>query len=176
MKIKHPLLTTVATALLAVCASNAAYASGSDDYISLNLGEYNALRNNQQAFQYGGEYRFAEWGYGVRPILGAFGDTKGAAYGYGGLNWDVALIPNQLYIVPNFAVGAYHEGAGKDLGGVLEFRSGIELDYQFQNQHQLGIALNHLSNASIYSHNPGEESIIVTYSVPVSQVRTLLHF
>ena len=148
-------------------------AAGTDDYFSVNLGEYNALRSDQQAFQYGAEYRFAEWGYGVRPIIGGFGTSKGGAYGYGGINWDVAVVPNQFYIVPNFAIGAYHNGAGKDLGGALEFRSGIELDYQFENQHQLGVALNHISNASIYSHNPGEETIIVTYSVPVSKLRSL---
>ena len=45
--------------------------------------------------------------------------------------------------------------------------SGIELDYQFQNTQRLGVALNHLSNAGIYSHNPGEENVILTYSIPV---------
>lgn len=169
MKTKKLLLATAAIA----CLSGTAYAAGSDDYLSLNLGEFNALRSDQQAFQYGAEYRFSEWSYGVRPIIGAFGTSKGGAYGYAGLNWDVALIPNSLYIVPNFSVGAYHDGAGKDLGGALEFRSGIELDYQFQNQHQIGVALNHISNASIYNHNPGEESLLVTYSIPVSKLRSL---
>ncbi len=164
MTIKHTALGMFATAMLALTGATAAHA---DDYLSVNLGEFNALRTNQQAFQFGAEYRFSEVSYGIRPIIGAFGTGDSSAYGYAGLNWDVALLPNQLYLVPNFAVGAYHEGDGKNLGGTLEFRSGIELDYQFQNQHQLGVALNHISNASIYSHNPGEESVIVTYSVPV---------
>lgn len=164
MTIKHLSLTTALSALIALTSAQAALA---EDYLSINMGEYNALRSTQNAFQYGAEYRFSEYTYGIRPILGAFGTSDGAAYGYGGFNWDVALIPNQFYIVPNFAVGAYHKGSGRDLGGALEFRSGIELDYQFPNQHQIGVALNHISNASIYDHNPGEETVMVTYSVPV---------
>ena len=127
-------------------------------------------------FQYGAEYRFSEVMYGLRPIVGGFGTDQGAAYGYAGVNWDVALLPNQLYIVPNFAVGAFKEGSGKKLGGALEFRSGIELDYQFPNQQQLGVALNHISNAGIYSHNSGEETVMGIYSIPVSTIRNWIGY
>lgn len=137
------------------------------DYVSVNVGKFNALRSGtDDTVQFGAEYRFSEFMYGIRPIVGGFGTGDGSAYGYAGANWDVPLLANQLYLVPNFAVGAYSEGSGKDLGGTLEFRSGIELDYQFPNRHQLGVALNHISNAGIYSRNPGEESVLVTYSVP----------
>ena len=156
--------------LAATCAlANAAHADG--DYLSLNAGDYNALRSGQEHdFQYGAEYRFSDIGYGLHPIIGGFGTSKSAAYGYGGINWDVALLPNQLYIVPNFAVGAYKEGdsGSKQLGGALEFRSGIEMDYQFPNAMQVGIALNHISNAGIYAHNSGEETVMGTYSIPVA--------
>jgi len=161
--IKHAALA----ALLTLSLSAPAQAT---DYLSLNVGAFNALRSGEQDVQFGGEYRFNEWKYGIRPVIGAFGTSESAAYGYVGLNWDVAILPNQLYIIPNFAVGAFHEGDGKDLGGTLEFRSGIEIAYQFPNQHQLGVALNHLSNASIYDRNPGEESILLIYSIPVSAI------
>lgn len=171
---KHTIAATLS--LLAVCSATASPAVAGD-YISFNAGSFNALRSGQDsAFQYGAEYRFSEVMYGIRPIVGAFGTSDSAAYGYAGVNWDVALIPNQLYIVPNFAVGAFREGDGKDLGGTLQFRSGIELDYQFPNQHQIGIALNHLSNAGIYKHNSGEESVIATYSIPVSSVKSWMGF
>lgn len=140
------------------------------DDIALALGKFNALRTHDRAEQFGLEYRFDEFGYNIRPIVGAFATTDGGAYGYAGFNWDVELMPKQLYLIPNFAVGAYHEGSGKDLGGALEFRSGIELAYQFQNAHRIGVALNHLSNASIYNKNPGTESVILTYSLPVGKI------
>jgi lipid A 3-O-deacylase len=143
------------------------------DYLSLNVGDYDIFRKNQKAAQFGAEYRFDEIEYSLRPIAGAFVTSRGSTYGYGGFDWDVALVPQQLYLVPNFAIGAYGQGNGKDLGGVLEFRSGIELDYQFQNMQQVGVALNHISNAGIYSRNPGEETVMATYSVPIS---TLSHW
>jgi len=159
--IKRTLFSIVSGSLLA----SPAFAQ---DYISFNVGDYNALRSGQEhVFQYGAEYRFSDIGYGIHPIVGGFGTAKSAAYGYGGINWDVTLLTNQLYLVPNFAVGAYKEGTGKQLGGALEFRSGIELDYQLPNTQQIGVALNHISNAGIYKHNSGEESVLATYSIPV---------
>src|SRR5262249_10535427 len=150
----------LATACLLTFAG-IAQAAPTDDYVSINLGEFNALRSGQEHnFQYGAEYRFHDVGYYFHPIIGGFGAGAGAAYGYAGVNWQVPLFPNQLYIVPNFAVGAFHEGSGKKLGGALEFRSGIEMDYQFPNQQQLGVALNHISNAGIYAHNSGEEAVM----------------
>jgi len=154
--------------LLALSALSLSAASvQAADYISVNGGYYDALRKDQKAGQFGAEYRLSPIKYGLSPIAGAFVTTKGAGYGYAGLDWALALMSNELYLVPNFAVGAYGKGNGKDLGGVLEFRSGIELDYQFKNSQQIGVALNHLSNAGIYSHNPGEETIMATYSIPV---------
>jgi len=167
---------TSALAALAACLLSTAFTAPAraTDYLSLSLGDYNALRDGQDhVLSYGLEYRFNEWQYGIRPIVGAFGTTQGSAYGYAGFNWDVALVPNQLFLVPNFAVGAFHKGSGKDLGGTLEFRSGIELDYQLPNNHQIGIALNHISNAGIYDKNPGEETILVNYSIPFSTVNGL---
>lgn len=164
MNMKHLGLTALAALTLTTTAASA------QDYLSVNAGYYDALRDNQKAGQFGAEYRFNEWQYGIRPIVGGFATTEGGLYGYGGLNWDVALLPNQLYLIPNFAIGAYSHGGGKDLGGVIEFRSGIELAYQFENAQQVGVALNHLSNAGIYSHNPGEETIMATYSIPLTTI------
>ena len=163
MKLKHLMLAALAVPFLAPLAH-------ADDYLSVNGGYYDAFRKNQKAAQFGLEYRFDEIQYALRPMAGAFVTTKGSTYGYAGFNWDVALLPQQVYLVPNFAVGAYSHGGGKDLGGVLEFRSGIELDYQFNNMQQVGVALNHISNAGIYSRNPGEETIMGTYSVPISTI------
>ncbi len=161
-------------ALFTVAAAMAAAPASANEYLSLNVGEFNALRTKDNALQYGIEYRGEELKYNLHPILGAFGTSDGSAYAYAGLNWDITILPQQLYLIPNFAVGAYRKGGGRDLGGTLEFRSGIELDYQFTNQHRLGVALNHLSNASIYDRNPGEESVLVTYSVPLNSVSNLI--
>jgi len=140
------------------------------DYITGYVGYYNVTDDDQNATQFGAEYRFSPYEYGLRPIVGAFITTDGSAYGYAGVNWDIDLIPNELFLIPNFAVGAYAEGDGKDLGGALEFRSGIEVAYQFPNKHRLGLALNHLSNASIYDKNPGTEVVMINYSIPTKSL------
>ncbi len=159
-KMRHFLAPLFASSMLTAPAQ-------ATDYLSFNAGQFEALRDNEfDAWQFGLEYRAEYLFYTVRPIIGGFFTDDGATYGYAGFNWDVALIPHRLFLIPNFAVGAYSDGDSKDLGGALEFRSGIELAYQFDNQHQLGVALNHLSNASIYDRNPGTESVIVTYSIP----------
>ncbi|MDE3059504.1 MAG: acyloxyacyl hydrolase [Pseudomonadota bacterium] len=153
--------------LLAALACSPAHA---EDYISLSAGGYDALRHKDPATLFGAEYRFSPLEYNIRPIIGGFVTTDSGAYGYAGFDWDVSLIQNQLFLIPNFAVGAYSDGNGRQLGGPLEFRSGLELDYQLPNAQRIGVALNHISNASIYKHNPGEENVIATYSIPVATI------
>ena len=88
----------------------------------------------------------------------------GSTYLYGGINFDL-LFWDHLLIAPGFAAGWYNQGSGKDLGYPVEFRSGIELSYQFDDWRRLGIHFYHLSNASIGHRNPGEESLDVYYSI-----------
>lgn len=156
------------TSLLASQAIAAPQNSSSDPaYITGYVGYFDVIRNNHNATQFGAEYRFSSLQYGIRPMVGINATTDSSVYGYAGLNWDVALLDKQLYLIPNFAAGIYKKGDGKELGGAIEFRSGIELAYQFQNAQRLGIAFNHISNASIYSHNPGSETVLVSYSIPL---------
>ncbi|NBX03393.1 MAG: acyloxyacyl hydrolase [Alphaproteobacteria bacterium] len=158
---------TVAIALASLSFSTAAQSA---DYISGSVGWVDAIDQENESVQGGVEYRFSPIGYHLRPMVGANVNTDSSVYGYAGLNMDVPILSNQLYLIPNFAVGAYSEGDGKDLGGALEFRSGIEIAYQMENAHRIGLALNHISNAGIYNKNPGVENVVLTYSVPTGAV------
>lgn len=159
---------TLACSLLATQAMAAQPAKTQEtSYITGYVGYFDVIRNDYNATQFGVEYRAAPWQYGVRPMVGLNVSTDESVYGYAGFNWDVELMNKQLYLIPNFAAGLYKRGDGKELGGAIEFRSGIELAYQFENSHRLGIAFNHISNASIYSHNPGSETVLMSYSVPL---------
>ena len=159
---KTPALFTVAL-LAAASFSGAAQAT---EYLTGTLGWYDLIDQDNQSTQIGVEYRFDPYMYGVRPMAGFSGTLDGGLYGYAGLHWDIAITP-QWYISPNFAAGLYGEGDGKDLGGAIEFRSGIEVAYHMPNQHRVGLAFNHISNASIYSKNPGVEVLMATYSLPM---------
>lgn len=168
----------VVASALAIVAATPAYAASaanqsaqSKDYITGYIGYFDIIRHNQDTTQFGLEYRAKPLQYNIRPIVGVNITPDSAVYGYVGLNWEAPLIDNQLYLIPNFAAGIYKKGDGKQLGGPIEFRSGIELAYQFPNSQRLGLAFNHISNASIYDHNPGSETLLVTYSVPLDSFR-----
>jgi opacity protein-like surface antigen len=154
-------LAFLATSALATAASAA-------DYLTGYVGYYDFNKRVDTATQFGLEYRGEQLGYWIRPIAGISDTTDSSVYGYAGIDIDIPLIDKKLYLVPNFAPGLYSRGSShKDLGGAIEFRSGLELDYQFDNAQRLGAAVNHVSNASIYDHNPGTETLMVTYSVPI---------
>lgn len=137
------------------------------DYLTGYVGYVDVIRNSWNATQFGAEYRAKPIYYGLRPMVGISDTTDGSVYGYAGLNYDIPLWNKQVYLIPNFAAGAYAKGDGKPLGGAIEFRSGLELDYQLKNSQRVGVAFNHISNASIYYHNPGIETVLVSYSIPL---------
>jgi len=165
------ILATITAAFAATSAQAAPQKADDTGYLTGAIGYFDVTQQDNDATLLGAEYRFEPYDYGFRPMVGVFATTDSAVYGYVGFHWDVALLPDELYISPNFAAGAYSAGDdGKRLGGAIEFRSGIELAYQFQNRQRLGIAFNHLSNASIYDRNPGVETLLVTYSIPTGKI------
>jgi hypothetical protein len=54
-----------------------------------------------------------------------------------------------------------------DLGGPIEFRSGIEVAYHMENGMRLGLGWDHRSNLEIYARNPGVEMVHVRLSIPL---------
>jgi len=103
-----------------------------------------------------------------RPLVGVMANARGSGYLYLGINFDL-LFFDHLLISPGFAGGYYWQGSGKDLGYPIEFRSGVELGWQFSDYRRLGIHFYHLSNASIGRRNPGEESLVLFYDIPISK-------
>jgi hypothetical protein len=114
-----------------------------------------------------GEYHFGDMLWIVSPFIGADVTTRGGTYAYGGFGFDINFGPNWV-LTPNGAVGWYQRGAGTPLGSWFEFRTGAELDYKFADQSRLGIAVHHMSNAGLTQVNPGEQSILLTYQLPLS--------
>ena len=49
----------------------------------------------------------------------------------------------------------------------VEFLSQLELGYLFDNNHRIGIAGGHISNAGLGDRNPGTEILNVYYHIPV---------
>ena len=98
----------------------------------------------------------------VSPITGGFITDNSAAYIYTGVEWNVDM-GSGLMFTPSFAPGLYHEGNGKDLGHILEFKSEVQLSYISSDSTRLGVSYNHVSNASLGDKNPGANSYMLNY-------------
>ena len=115
------------------------------------------------------EYRFG-WklpflGSFIGPTVGAMATSDGGAQGYGGAYADFAW--GRWIVSPLAAVGAWHQGDSKDLGGVLSFRLALDAGYEFDSGSRLGLRFAHISNAWSHPRNPGEEELLITYSIPL---------
>jgi len=97
----------------------------------------------------------------ISPITGGFITGNSAAYIYTGIEWNVDL--GGMIFTPSFAPGLYHEGDGKDLGHVLEFKSEVQLSYKPSDKSSFGVSYNHVSNASLGDKNPGANSYMFNF-------------
>jgi outer membrane protein OmpA-like peptidoglycan-associated protein len=166
-------MAAIAGALLLGVAPIAAQAQVSLDapdsaLIQLGAGGYDIIgANSRSAGIFRGEYRFERLWY-IRPLIGAEVTTDGSFYGYGGLALDIYL-GDSWVLTPNEAVGYWSRGNNhaQDLGNDVEFRSGAELDYRFGDWSRLGVSFHHISNAGLGTHNPGEEEVLLNYSIPM---------
>lgn len=134
-------------------------------FIALGAGAFDMF-DDEVAGEFRVEYRSDLRLWHFAPFIGGMVTTDGAVYGYGGFGVDI-LLGNSFVFTPNAALGLYHEGDGKDLGGPIEFRTGAELAYRFEDQARLGIAFHHISNAGLYDNNSGEESLVLIYAMPL---------
>ena len=123
------------------------------------------FENNESGAEIGIEYRFAPQAsvLNLIPTLGLAITSDGNYWGYAGVRYDWVLSPKWT-LTPHFAVAAYEEGGGLDLGHDIEFRTGLDLAYQLTTQSRLSLGFYHMSNADIGDDNPVSESLIVTYS------------
>lgn len=143
------------------------------DYLSFATGAYNLLQSKWRTWEFDMEYKFhlsclksPNRYLEFRPLVGALITLRGTTYFYLGLNFDLLFFDHLLF-APGFAAGYFSKGEGRNLGYPIEFRSGVELAWQFSDQSRLGVHFYHLSNASLGKRNPGEESLVLFYDIPL---------
>ena len=155
---------------LALVALPSAARADDPDLLTVGGGAYNALHNAKEA-QVRLEYRFSyRFLYIIRPIVGMLATNEHTFYGYGGFRFD-AEIGQHFVITPEAAFGYWSRGNGKNLGGAEEFKTGGEFAYRFDDYSRLGFLFDHISNAGIYQRNPGVESMMIMYSIPIGGPR-----
>jgi hypothetical protein len=100
------------------------------------------------------------WGVLV-PAFGAMANEDEAVYGWGGFALHIPL-GERWRLTPALAAGLYERGDSKNLGGTLEFRSGLDVAYRTSERVAVGAEFYHLSNAGIHELNPGTNSLVLT--------------
>ena len=174
-----PRLRTLSPVVLGAAVAVAGMAAGpaparADDpaFVTVAGGWFDMNRQKMDSAEFRLEYRHDQKFWIFKPFGGAMATSDGASYYYAGILVDVYL-GNRVVVTPSFAPGYYAKGSGYDLGHALEFRSQLELAYRFDDRSRLGVSFGHMSNASIGDKNPGTESLMVNYSVPLSSITGL---
>ena len=145
---------------------------GPPESVSASTGAFE-VRKTLDEYETGWEVRFAprrfsllpRWAPDLIPVTGAMATSRGILYAYGGFRMEIPL-GDRWVGSGGWASGLYYpgDGDGKDLGGAFEFRTHLELAYRLPGESRLGLCLYHLSNAHLFSFNPGSESLVLTYS------------
>ena len=151
-------------------------------FTSINAEEIKIDDNNTELNVYTGMFDFSDNGksatlFGVQhqnealnrntflgnlsPITGAMITADSATYFYTGVQSEYNF--GALNVTPSFTPGLYHEGDGKDLGHMLEFKSEVQLSVDFSKSSKLGFSYNHISNASLGDKNPGANSYMFNF-------------
>lgn len=138
------------------------------DFIAVGAGVYDVLHNytTEQARV---EYRFGERFWFIKPVVGGLVTGDKSVMGYAGIRIDL-YFGSRWVLTPNGVIGGWSRGDGKNLGSTVEFKTGAELAYRFDDRSRLGLAFDHISNAGIGKHNPGTESLMVLYSIPIGSL------
>jgi hypothetical protein len=158
----------VVAGFMALAASGTSALADDPSYLTIGAGAWEMLRDKQREpeldLQYRSDYKL--WIF--KPHAGALVAKDGDYYAYAGLLTDVYW---GSHIVTTFsaALGAWG-GNGFDLGATLAFRTGGEIAWRFQDSSRLGVAFYHLSNGGQTERNPGSESLLLTYSLPLGHV------
>ena len=97
----------------------------------------------------------------LSPITGFLFTADNAGYFYTGVQAQYKM--GGLNFTPSFAPGLYHEGDGKDLGHIIEFKSELQFSLDLSKSSELGFSYNHISNASLGDKNPGANSYMFNF-------------
>jgi hypothetical protein len=173
--------TAFAVALLASAASLLSVSSASaeengfislsddPDYLSFGVGYYDVIHQDGSAAEFRAEYRSDLLLWFVKPFAGVAATTTGDFFVGVGLLVDID-IGSRLVLTGSVAPFYYSKGSEKNLGYPLEFREEIELSYRFDDRSRLGVSFSHYSNAWLGDENPGADTVMVRYSLPVSHL------
>ena len=106
----------------------------------------------------------------IKPFAGFLGTNENAYYAYGGFGIDGYYGKKKNFVVtPSLACGYYKDGKEIKAGNPLEFYIGIDMFYRFKNNARIGVGIFHISNADSGKKNPGSETLVLKYQIPMGR-------
>jgi hypothetical protein len=171
VKFRRLLLASAAILTLMTGAAPKAKAADDADFLRLGAGWWDFNRPDNYAAEFDIAYRSDYKWWFLKHQAGLLGTSDGSVYGYWGLYMDL-YFGNRFVVSPSTAVGLYaRNGAQSNLGSAIEFRSGIDFSYRFDDRSRLGLGIYHISNTGLWDdRNPGEETLMLSYDIPVSKL------
>ena len=168
----HQFLKTLGAMVFAVSAFTvtAPNRAAADDpaFLTIAAGAWDFNKQDDEGAEFRLEYRSDHKLWELKPFGVVAGTSTGSFFVGAGVLMDI-YFGRRFVVTPSFAPHYYSQGSSdKDLGYELEFRSQLEFAYRFDDRSRLGLSVSHYSNASIGDKNPGEESLMLNYSIPIS--------
>jgi len=143
-------------------------------FLTLATGMWDFNKRDDEGAEFRVEYRSDQKVLQVKPFGAIAASSTGSFFIGAGVLMDV-YFGRRWVLTPSFAPHYYSQGnSDKDLGHALEFRSQLEVAYRFDDRSRLGLSISHYSNASIGDKNPGEESLLLNYSIPTTRINEWL--
>ena len=138
-------------------------------YLEFGVGAFNVSGRGETPVSAEGsiEYHYGRKYFWLGPALGLLADHRGGLFGDAGFYSDIKIAP--FVITPMAGLGVYRRGGSLDLGGPLAFRLSLAAAYQFNDFSLLGLKFAEVSNLGIYTRNPGENEILMTYTIPIPE-------
>jgi len=165
----------LAAALTAVMILSLAPEARADDpdFLTVSAGWFDFNRKKDEGGEFRLEYRSDYKLWGFKPFGTLSATSTGMTFVGAGILMDIYL-GRRLVLTPSFAP-TYWQGATDDLdlGHAIEFRSQLEVAYRFDDRSRLGLSVSHYSNASIGDTNPGTESVMLNYSIPITKIKKM---
>lgn len=150
------------TALICLLATSAPALADEPRLIG-SLGQQASVGSTEAYLRYVGSPVF----WKLQPVLGMSLAANGSGWVGAGSAVTWRGLESGLFLRTSVMAGVYRRGAGRDLGGPVQFRSALEVGMQQRSGMEYGLGLDHRSSAGFYKPNPGLNTAYVFASYPL---------
>ena len=104
-----------------------------------------------------GELRFPQSLWMIKPLVGVIGSSRGSSTSISACA-STSSSPTTMSSCPTPRSAGITAAPTRISGSPVEFKTGVEFAYRFDNAARLGLVFDHISNAGFTQTNPGPSS------------------